>query len=41
MAYQIFHCNTSESGLGAVLYQKQNNKMKVIKVWFPLCINMR
>lgn len=26
----IVHCNASNDGLGAVLYQKQNNQMKVI-----------
>ena len=26
----IVHCDASENGLGAILYQKQNNEMKVI-----------
>ena len=26
----IIHCDASKSGLGAVLYQKQNDKIKVI-----------
>ena len=26
----VLHCDASELGLGAVLYQKQGNKLKVI-----------